>query len=211
MSNISTNDGYLAGFVGCMFSGKTTSLITEITRYIDIIKYCQFKKPLLINSKIDDRDNSNVISSHSSSYTGISKDIDIIAVKNLSEVDVSNYSVIGIDEAQFFSDLYETIVQWLKKGKKIYFAGLVGDYKQNQFGDIHKLLPLINDIKFCTAVCSTCLSEYTKNGSILTPEILSTMKASFTKKISGTSNTGNNVQIDVGSEDKYRPSCRKHL
>jgi thymidine kinase len=211
MSNLSVKDGYLAGYIGSMFGGKSTCLIAEITRYIDIIKYCQFKKPLLINSKIDDRDNSNVISSHSSSYNGISKDIDIIAVKNLSEVNVNGYQVIGIDEAQFFSDLYETVVQWLKKGKKIYFAGLVGDYKQNQFGDIHKLLPLVNDIKFCAAVCSDCLSEYIKNGSILTPEILSTMKASFTKKISGKQNEGNNVQIDVGSEDKYRPSCRKHL
>lgn len=207
---MSEQDGYLSGFLGPMYGAKSTSLINEITRYIDIIKYCQFKKPLLINSKIDNRDNENIISSHSSSYKGISKDIDIIAVKNLSEVDVNNYQVIGIDEAQFFTDLYDTVVQWLKKGKKIYFAGLVGDYKQQQFGEIHRLLPLVNDLKFCSAVCHFCLSEYTKNGNVLTPEILSTMKASFTKKISGTQN-GGDVQIDVGSEDKYLPSCKKHL
>jgi thymidine kinase len=53
------------------------------------------------------------------------------------------------------------------------------------------------------SICKECLGEYT---GILTPDILNSMKAPFTMRISG----GNN-QIEVGASDKYIPVCRKHF
>jgi thymidine kinase len=202
-----SENGYLCAFIGGMFSGKSTMLIGEITRYADISIYSGHKKPLLINSKIDNRDLKNLISSHNSGYKGISDHIDVMSVDKLSDVDFSNHDVIGIDEAQFFIDLEKVVNSLLKIGKKIFLAGLVGDSDQNHFGQIYKLLPKMNHIQFCHSVCHDCLREHLKAGKILTPEVLSTMKGSFTKKIQKC----NNSQIDVGASDKYLPSCGPHL
>ncbi len=66
--------------------------------------------------------------------------------------------------------------------------GLDGDSDRNNFGHIHKLIPLADDIMKLKALCSVC-----NDG---TPGI-------FSKKISNSSN-----QIDIGSTDKYIAVCR---
>ena len=203
---MSQQSGYLHIFIGGMFSGKTTNLIRKITKSADLSKQTGSKNPILINNTLDNRDNKNIISRHNSSYKGISKYIDVVSTKKLSDLNLTGYDVIGIDEGQLYTDLYETIVGWVNLGKIIFIAGLVGDSNQEHFGEIYKLLPKVNKIEFLTAFCHFCVTEYTKDGKILTPESLANMSASFTKKISG-----GNSQIDVGGSDKYLPSCRRHL
>jgi thymidine kinase len=200
--------GYLHVFIGPMYAAKTTSLIAELTHFADLAKINKIKGPLLINSAKDTRDKTNIISSHNSSYKGLSENIKVVSVKALADVDVSDYHVIGIDEHHFFEDYAEIVLQWKLQGKKIYSAGLIGDANQNHFGQIKELLPKIDEIVFLTAVCHTCMKKYSIK-KILTPEILKSMKAPFTKRLenAGTQET----QIDVGAADKYIPVCGKHL
>ena len=66
------------------------------------------------------------------------------------------------------------------------------------------MLSHVDELTFCHAYCKKCIEEF--NGTILTPEYLNTMKAQFTKKISGDCG----LNIDVGANDKYVPTCRKH-
>ena len=200
--------GSLTVFTGCMFSNKTTRLIQEITRYADAASSSDesHPKPLLINNCLDVRSLDTVISSHSSNFKGISKRIDIVFASKLSEVDVSTYDVIGIDECQFFEDLYDIIVSWLEKGKHIYCAGLNGDASMKHFGQIHRLLPICDNFEFLHAICQICMEEKKKKGSVLTPVDLIGMKASFSKRIKASSN-----QIDIGASDKYIAVCRKHF
>jgi thymidine kinase len=198
----------LTVFTGCMFSNKSTRLIQEITRYADATTSSDetHPKPLLINNCLDDRSKETVISSHSSAFKGISTKVDIVFAKSLSELDVSKYEVIGIDEVQFFSDLKEIVEKWLALGKHIYCAGLNGDANQRHFGQIHELLPICDHFEFLHAICQICMEEKRKEKAILTPVDFQSMKASFSKRI-----ISSESQIDVGASDKYIAVCRKHF
>jgi thymidine kinase len=190
----------LTVFFGPMFSGKTTKLLEELTRYIDVTD----EKCLLINHSFDDRDFSvGDISSHNSSFKGVSKKIDTFKSGKLNSVDISRYNIIGIDEAQFFEDLEETVKMWISKGKNIALSGLISDAFMNPFGQIYRLIPCSDKVVQVHSICKECLKDYKE---LLTPDILNSMKAPFTKRICGGEN-----QIEVGAADKYIPVCRKHF
>jgi thymidine kinase len=59
------------------------------------------------------------------------------------------------------------------------------------FGDIHKLLPLCDDVEILKACCKVCMDE--------TPAI-------FSKRLIHTEE-----QVCVGAGDEYIPVCRKHF
>ena len=96
--------------------------------------------------------------------------------------------VILINEGQFFHDLYDSTIDMLKLGKKIYICGLDGDFEQKKFGAILDLIPLCDKVTKLTSLCSIC-----KDG---TPGI-------FSMRL-----TGEKEQTIVGSEN-YIPVCRK--
>ena len=200
--------GSLTVYVGGMMSGKSSRLIQEITRYADASSYSgePQSKPLLINNSLDCRSIDTVISSHSSQFKGISSRIDIISTKKLNTVDVSRYDVIGIDEIQFFDDLKETIISWLKLGKHIYCSGLNGDAFQNHFGQVHTLLPICDHFEYLHAICQICMEEKRKETSVLTPIDFQGMQASFSKRL-----TTSTSQVEVGAADKYIAVCRRHF
>ena len=109
--------GSLDCIIGSMKSGKSSELLRRLT--IDSeIGY----KVLYINSSKDTRCLDGVpYSTHNPLFiNGLkSENIDSIAVFNLSVgINVENYDVIGIDEAQFFEDLVESVLIWVEKYHK---------------------------------------------------------------------------------------------
>lgn len=198
------NCGSLTVFTGPMFCEKTTRLLREITRYADTTSlFSQLQRPLLVNSQVDSRDLSHVVSSHSSAYKGLSEKIDVISARTLTEVDISGRVVIGIDEAQFFPDLVEVVKNWLAMGKHIYCAGLDSDRNMNPFGHIAELLHLSDSFTKFNSVCYRCLEE--KRGGCLTPADLK--PAPFTACLQDKTPE----QVQVGGSDIYRPVCRRHF
>jgi len=187
-------------FTGGMFCGKTTKLLQEVGKFSDLTKT---NKALIINSSMDIRDRKNVISSHSSLYRGLNDKIDLVSLERLSDINVNTYSVIGIDEANFFPDLVETVKKWLSMKKNIICVGLDGDYKMEKFGFIADLLPIADFFMKLNAICSECLHDLTERKEIITP--FNTTPAPFTKKL----HHGDKV-VEIGSADKYAPVCRKH-
>lgn len=181
--------GYLKLILGPMFSGKSTKLIELIRKY-KVIKY----KVLTIKNSLDNRySNVSQIISHN-------KDTEpCISLKFLNEIITNTVfksiydesQVIFIEEAQFFTDLNDFVTKALKDKKTIFVVGLNGDSNQNNFGDIHKLLPKCNDIELLKACCKICMNE---------------THAEFSKRI-----VKNNDQVHVGSGDEYIPVCRFHL
>ena len=104
--------------------------------------------------------------------------------------DYQQAETIFIDEAQFFSDLYEFVkVSVETHNKQVVVIGLDGDSDRRNFGQIHQLVPLCDTITKLTALCSLC-----KDGTL----------GIFSKKIVNSSQT-----VDVGSTDKYMAVCRK--
>lgn len=186
-------------YVGPMFSSKTSTMLKNLTLIADTLE--DNAKICLINSKLDTRDLNNVISSHSSGFKGLSKKITIFSTDKLDLIDVDNYDIIGIDEAQFYPDLYTFVVSNLKKGKTIYCAGLDGDSNMENFGEIYKLLPISDTFTKLNAICKMCLNNM--KGCFSINEV---PKAAFTCKISKS-----NSRIDIGGDDKYIAVCREHF
>ena len=183
-------------YTGGMYSSKSSTLLAEITKYTDISeKRCS----LIINHSLDTRDHTRIVSSHNSMYKGVSERVDITSTLLLRDIDVSNYTIVGIDEAQMFDDLPETVEYWLSLGKHIIVAGLDSDFKMRPFGKIRDILHLSDTFVKLNAVCSVCIKE---NGDI-TP--LNIIPAPFTKRI-----TDSEDLIDIGGRGKYIPVCRKH-
>lgn len=172
--------GYLELIIGPMFSGKTSRLI-HIKRKYDILN----KSILVIKPIIDNRYSQNsVIVTHDQNRE------ECISRYKLSDIlDIDKYDVVIIEEGQFFSDLYDKVVEW-SVHKRVYVAGLNGDANQNLFGDIYKLISHADEITFLKALCKVC-----NDG---TPAV-------FSKK-----NVMNGQVVEVGGSEMYQAVCRKH-
>lgn len=108
---------------------------------------------------------------------------------NEDRFDLDAYDVIAVDESQFYPDLAEFCKHAVEEqNKTVIAAGLSGDYKRNQFGDIVRLVPYADQVSFLKARCSFCEEP-----------------AAFTLRL-----VANGQQELVGGKDKYQPVCRQH-
>ena len=200
----------LTVYCGSMFSGKSQRMLGEITRFSDV---SESRHALIINHSLDNRNEVKVVSSHSSLYAGLSNKVDVVSTDKLSTIDVSNYTIIGIDEVNFFSDLddlLQTIRLWIQQGKHIICAGLDSDFRGKKFGYISELVHLADNFEKLHAICSICLKEIQARKEPVTPH--NATPAPFTAKITApkfnVSDDGS--VIDVGGADKYIAVCRRH-
>lgn len=168
--------------LGCMYSGKTT----EIIRIVNSLKHIN-EDPAIIKPKIDNRYSDDKISTHNKILHDC---LTLNSLTELEEYPEINENYIIIEEAQFFKDLYEFVKKLVDEyNKHVIVVGLDGDSDRKNFGDIHKLLPICDDIVKLKAYCSIC-----KDGTI----------GIFSKRISDKKD-----QILVGSDGDYISVCRK--
>ena len=163
-----------------MYSGKTT----EILRIVNSLKHIN-EIPIIIKPKIDDRYSLDKICTHNK------QEYECQTLEDLSEFNnnISNKYII-IEEAQFFKDLLFFVIDQVEiKGKNVIVVGLDGDSDRENFGEIHKLIPLCDDITKLKAYCSQC-----KDGTL----------GIFSKRISDSKE-----KVLVGSEGDYIAVCRK--
>lgn len=169
---------YLTIFTGPMFSGKTTHLIEMLNKNDD-------KKCLYINHSIDTR-TSDVFSSHNKDLR-LSDNVDKKKVNILSTLDINSYDIIGIDECQFFWDLYSFLKKYANRNVHILLAGLYADSNLEKFGDLLSCFPMADELHIFTSKCIGCKKD-----------TLHTRKKSEEK-----------TQINVGGEEMYNPMCKK--
>jgi len=170
---------------GPMYSGKTT----EIFRKLIIYRECKMNV-LYINTILDKRA-EECFSTHNETIGKIP--FDCVKLKTLSEADVGTYDVIAIDEAQFFEDLKEQVLNWVDKlGKNVIVAGLNGDFLRRPFGHIIDLFPYCDTITKLTPFCSKCIQQ-----KIMKP-------AHFTKRT-----VPSQAEILIGGKEAYIPVCRQ--
>ena len=140
---------------------------------------------LCINYFKDTRYGNNIISSHDGNK------INSINLKCLSELfknpkTFQNYSFILINEAQFFPDLKNNVLQLIEKyNKKIFICGLDCDFKRNKFGEIWDLIPHADNLIKLNGKCNFCNE-----------------KSLFTHRLS------NEQDQEVIGNDNYVPLCR---
>ena len=179
---------YLEIFVGPMFSKKTSRLIDIYKQYT----FCNIPVEI-INHCADTRYHDTMLSSHDKVMVPcIQTDkISDVWFNNNQQSDnhlkLKNAAVILINEAQFFGDLYDCVLDMLKENKRVYIAGLDGDFSRNKFGQILDLVPMCDKITKLTALCSMC-----KDGTL----------GIFSMRL-----TKETQQMVIGS-DNYIPVCR---
>ena len=165
-----------------MFAGKTSELLREEYKVIATKYSPKPKKYIIIKYSGDNRYSSNHVVTHNGVKTNAINATKLMDVFNK----VSKYDIIMIDEGQFFDDIVEFSNLLADKGKQIIVSALDGDYKQEPFGMIHKLIPYSEEVIKISAICFNCGDN-----------------AHFTKRISNETNT-----IQIGGSDKYKAVCR---
>ena len=185
MDNTNRNNmnksGYLALYLGCMYAGKTSKLISIYEKNKTAgISTC------VINYIEDKRYHDNKMSTHDR------KMISCLPVQKIYDVFEKDASLLEktdafiINEGQFFSDLYDVVKLLVNDhGKKVYVCGLDGDYRMKKFGQMLDLIPIADHVEKLHAVCTLCKAP-----------------ASFTKRLSNET-----AQKVIGS-DNYIPVCR---
>jgi thymidine kinase len=171
--------GWIEVITGCMFSGKTEELIRRLRR-AQIAK----QKVKIFKPKIDSRYSKNSIVSHNE------QSLPSILIENIVEVveQAKDAQVIGIDEAQFFSEETVHICNKLaSQGKRVIVAGLDQDYTGKPFEPIPQLLAIAEYITKQHAICVVCGNPADKTQR----------------------KTTESERVIVGAADIYEARCRK--
>ena len=199
MKNTNKMKGFLQITFGPMFSGKTSHLIHNIHKFLDVNDARGTpKKGLIINSSLDKRivkSTCDYLTTHSTFSKKIREDILCLKVMELGLVDeeiIDDMDFISVDEAQFFTDI-EVVKNWVEKGKYIHLCGLIADTNKKPFGDLIKMFPIADDIEQLKAYCILCDGHE--------------MNAPFTDILVNDSEKGN---IYPGGYETYIPVCGKH-
>ncbi len=173
------NTGWIEVVAGCMFSGKTEELIRRLRRAQIAKLNVKVFKP-----KIDDRYSKEKIVSHSE------QSLSSIIVESPQEILelAKDAQVVGIDEAQFFSDdLADVCNQLADDGKRVIVAGLDQDYRGVPFEPIPQLLARAEYITKTLAICMQCGNPADR-----------TQRTIASKD-----------RVVVGATDSYEARCRK--
>ena len=161
-----------------MFSGKTTELIRRINRHMISKQSC-----VVLRYSKDTRYHKSKAMTHDK------RGIDAIPCEELTEElhDVLlQYSVVGIDEAQFFRGLVDFANKLADIGKIVIVAGCDATYLRKPFGELCQLVATAESVTKLNSVCKECMED-----------------ASFTKRT-----TNETVEEVIGGAEKYMPICR---
>ncbi len=175
--------GILKIYLGCMYSGKTSLLISIYRKQISI-----GRKVLCINYKEDNRfGEDDFVYNHNFDKVGCVK---VSSLNEISDESLKDIDCVLINEGQFIDDLKVNIKRWMDNFNfDIIVSGLDGDFKRERFGEILDIIPLCDNVKKLYSLCSIC-----KDG---TKAIFSHRKCEVTN------------QKLIGS-DIYIPVCREH-
>lgn len=171
--------GSIILYIGPMFAGKTTRMISEVEKR-------QFAGDWIFIKPITDTRNKNdFIETHN----GMT--VEAHSTKKLLEFSKEKLEVvktIGIDEGQFFDDIFEFSEAMAKKGKTIIISALDGTYLRKPWENISKLIPSCEHVEKINSICGNCLNP---NGSFSYRTVSC------------------DEEVLIGSSDKYMSLCRK--
>lgn len=184
--------GFLDIIVGPMYSGKTNKLMSELNVYATM-----GASVLYINNSLDNRSQED-FSTHNPMVTSLGI-IDGCKTENLYDIysKCKNYLIIGIDEAQFFPDLKNFVLDLVEKeGKRVIVAGLNGDFKRESFGQILSLVSYCDRFTKLSSFCKIC-ADHKK-----------IKEAHFSHLLKNIDNIKDD-NICIGGKSEYIPLCRE--
>lgn len=172
--------------LGPMFAGKSTEAIRRIRTFqSEGLPY------LVITSTSDTRydPTGKSINTHSRVSVPAIALASLQPLLSMDEFEKATYIVI--EEAQFFPDLYDTVMEMVEKRRKYVFVfGLDGDSERRPFGQVVNLIPVADTYIKLKAECRLCDDR---------------KAALFTKRLSAY-----REQVCVGGDETYQAVCRNH-
>nr|GMD35277.1 thymidine kinase-like [Ipomoea batatas] len=171
--------------IGPMFAGKTTALLRRVKYESNL-----GREVVMIKSSKDTRYAVDAVVTHDGTKFPCWALPDLSSFKQALGIEAyEKVDVIGIDEAQFFGDLYDFCCEAADTdGKTVVVAGLDGDYLRRSFGSVLDIIPIAETVTKLTARCELC-----------------GRKAFFTYR--KTEETETEL---IGGCDMYMPVCREH-
>ena len=178
--------GSLEVICGPMFSGKTEELIRRLRR-AQIAK----QNVAIFKHAVDNRYDIECVTSHN----GIK--LNAHAIDNTifitEQTEKNKYTVVGIDEAQFFgSDIITTVCDLVDNGTRVIVAGLDLDFRSIPFGSMPTLLSIADKITKLQAICTLCGADANH-----TQRLINKKPAKFNEPI-----------VLVGAEEHHTARCR---
>ncbi|MGM5630281.1 thymidine kinase [Apibacter raozihei] len=177
--NSTKQTGWIEVICGSMFSGKTEELIRRLNRARFARQKVEIFKPSL-----DVRYDENEVVSHDENS------IPSTPIDNPMEIPLlaADCDVVGIDEAQFFSENIVDVCNLLANdGKRVIVAGLDMDFMGRPFGPMPNLMATAEYVTKVHAIC-------VKTGNL----------ANYSHRIS----SGKKL-VELGEKDKYEPLSRQ--
>lgn len=168
-------------YVGPMFGGKTTRMLSQVERY----SYMG-EEALVFKPKIDERYEVESIVTHAG------KSIPAMRVQHgddiqrlVSALHGSSPTVVAIDEAFMIPGSGEAAIQLFHRGHTILVSSLQLSSDGSPFEEVQQMFPYATYVAVCPAV-----------------DPISKSDAYYTEKIGGKQESGT---VEVGGSEMYRP------
>ncbi|XP_074589564.1 thymidine kinase-like [Curcuma longa] len=177
--------GEIHVITGPMFAGKTTALLRRV-----LAEKSNGRNVAVIKSDKDRRYGLDAIVTHDGTKMPCMAIPELsLFQERLGAEAYDKVDLIGIDEAQFFEDLYDFCRNAADRDRKtVIVAGLDGDYLRRRFGSVLDIIPLADSVTKLTARCELC-----------------GQRAFFTLR-----KTSEKQTELIGGADIYMPVCRQH-
>ncbi|WP_336359743.1 thymidine kinase [Haladaptatus sp. ZSTT2] len=182
-----TNSGWVEVISGCMFSGKTEELLRRLRRAEIAGQEVAAFKP-----SIDDRYGTETIGSHD----GAKWEALVVDPENpgpeIFEA-LNGEQVVGIDEANFFSEnLVSVCEQLAEDGRRVIASGLDMTFRGEPFEPVPNLIAVAEYVDKVQAICIKCGEPATRTQRL----------------IDGVPAHVDDPTILVGAEESYEARCR---
>lgn len=178
--------------IGPMFAGKSSTIQSIVRRHQSL-----GWKVFVITNSMDTRYSAEpMIVNHDKQMMPAEATDKLMSM--LEKEEYKSCRLVVVEEAQFFPDLIPFIEQVVDKDKKhAVVVGLDGDADRRPFGRVLDLVPLADRVTKLTAMCKYCGDG--------TPAIFTFAHNSDTEAAIASGSV-----VNVGSDEKYVPLCRKH-
>lgn len=182
--NMNDNNPSFLVFVGPMFGGKTSRMLSALERF----KH-QHKKVTVFKPVADNRYSADDVVSHNGwkvPATSIKTGADLLAT--LADAQGTPH-IVAVDEAFMIPGIAEVLIWLYRMGYTIVVSTLDMGSHGKPFPEVEKLLPWATYVEKCAAVCTVCGRD-----------------AFYTHKKQGISDE----EIDVGGAETYESRCFSH-
>jgi len=184
---MSHKTGSVEVICGSMFCGKTDELIRRLRRATIAKQKVQVFKPV-----IDLRYGVEKVTSHAGSEFDATP---VQAAARIYDLLTADTTVVGIDEAQFFDQEIETVIETLaEKGMRVIVAGLDLNFKGEPFGSMPFIMARAEQVLKLQAICMVCGEPASRS-----QRLVNNRPARYDDPI-----------IIVGASEMYEARCRQH-